>query len=425
MDDLTRTAPLVDPNESAPEVEPRPGMLAIHCGRPLCIPFVAGGAPVGRDALAELGVLDDQMSRAHVSLTRRGFALVLCDAGSRNGTYVRGERIEGDVVVEPGDAIRCGRTLFVVVEDVGPFVRAPVRVVGEEVRGPSSEPALAKARAMAPLGQLLVLGESGSGKEHVARAFHEGAKGPFVGLNCATIAPTLAERLLFGARRGAYTGADADAEGHVRAAEGGTLVLDEIAELEPPVQAKLLRFLETKEYFPVGETRARRASVRVCFATLRDLAGEVRARRFREDLYHRIATPFVELAPLRERPEEIPHLIELEVIRAATRVRPSLAFVEAALSARWPGNVRQLRRTVEAALLAAAAEGRLSLLAADLPREAPAEASEAATVGDGPEPSDDDVRLALSSAGGNVSVAARALGIHRSRLRRWIAKNGR
>jgi transcriptional regulator of acetoin/glycerol metabolism len=425
MVDLTRTAPLADPNESAPEAEPRPGLLAVHSGRALCIPFVAGGAPVGRDALAELGVLDDQMSRAHVAVTQRGGVVLVRDAGSRNGTFVRGERIEGEVAVEADEVVRCGRTLFVVVDDVGPFVRTPVRVVGEEVRGPSSEPALAKARAMAPLGQLLVLGESGSGKEHVARAFHDGAKGAFVALNCATIPPNLAERLLFGARRGAYTGADADAEGHVRAAEGGTLFLDEIAELEPPVQAKLLRFLETKEYFPVGETKARRASVRVCFATLRDLAEEVRARRFREDLYHRIATPLVQLAPLRERPEEIPHLVELEVTRARSQVRPSVGFVEAALTARWPGNVRQLRRTVEAALLAAAAEGRSSLVATDLPREAPADAHAEREAGHTPEPSDDDVRLAMSSAGGNVSVAARALGIHRSRLRRWIAKNGR
>jgi transcriptional regulator of acetoin/glycerol metabolism len=425
MVDLTRTAPLADPNESPPEVEPRPGLLAVHSGRALCIPFVAGGAPVGRDALAELGVLDDQMSRAHVQITQRGGALIVRDAGSRNGTFVRGERLEGEAAVEADDVIRCGRTLFVAVDDVAPFVRSPVRVVGEEVRGPSSEPALAKARAMSPLGQLLVLGESGSGKEHVARAFHEGAKGPCVARNSATIPPNLAERLLFGARRGAYTGADVDAEGHVGAAEGGTLFLDEIAELEPPVQAKLLRFLETKEYFPVGETKARRANVRVCFATLRDLADEVGARRFREDLYHRIATPLVQLAPLRERPEEIPHLIELEVTRAASRVRPSLAFVEAAVCARWPGNVRQLRRTVEAALLAASAEGRTSLVATDLPREAPRATDEAPRSDHSPEPSDEDVRLALSSAGGNVSVAARALGIHRSRLRRWLAKNGR
>jgi transcriptional regulator of acetoin/glycerol metabolism len=106
-------------------------------------------------------------------------------------------------------------------------------------------------------------------------------------------------------------------------------------------------------------------------------------------------------------------------------VRPSLAFVEAAVSARWPGNVRQLRRTVEAALLAAAAEGRSSLVATDLPREAPGDTSAEAVAAGVPDPSDEDVRLALSSAGGNVSVAARALGLHRSRLRRWIAKNGR
>jgi DNA-binding NtrC family response regulator len=251
--------------------------------------------------------------------------------------------------------------------------------VGDEVRSPVLDRVLGKARAMSAMAQLLVTGESGAGKEHVARAFHEGAggKGGFIAINCATISGNLAERLLFGARRGAYTGADSDAEGYVRAAEHGTLFLDEVGELEASVQSKLLRFLETKEYFAVGDTRPRHAHVRMCFATLRDLASEVRARRFREDLYHRIATPLLEVPPLRARREEIPHLVDLEIARANLPVRASTAFLEAALSATWPGNVRQLRRTVAAALLAAHAD-----------------------------PTDDDIRIALSSAGGNVSVAA-------------------
>ncbi|MBK6515752.1 MAG: sigma-54 factor interaction domain-containing protein [Polyangiaceae bacterium] len=162
-----------------------------------------------------------------------------------------------------------------------------------------------------------MLGASGTGKELLARAFHESqGAGPFVAINCATIAPAIAERLLFGAKKGAFTGAEQDAIGHVQAADGGTLFLDEVAELEPGVQAKLLRFLETREFFAVGDVRPRRAEVRVCFATMKDLRSDVASKRFREDLFHRIATPMLELPPLAARRYEIPFLIEP---RAATR----------------------------------------------------------------------------------------------------------
>ncbi|MBN8615790.1 MAG: sigma 54-interacting transcriptional regulator [Deltaproteobacteria bacterium] len=427
MVDLTRTAPVDDHARDERDLAARPGLVAVCSSGPLSVPFPLG-ARVGRDALADLGVLDDQMSRVHVALTQRAGALVLEDQGSRNGTFVRGVRIESATTVEPGDIVRCGRTLFVVSADVTPFVSATVRVVNDEVRSPVLDRVLDKARAMSAMAQLLVTGESGAGKEHVARAFHEGAggKGAFIAINCATISGNLAERLLFGARRGAYTGADSDAEGYVRAAEHGTLFLDEVGELEASVQAKLLRFLETKQYFAVGDTRPRHAHVRMCFATLRDLAGEVRARRFREDLYHRIATPLLEVPPLRARREEIPHLVDLEIARANVPVRASTAFFEAALSATWPGNVRQLRRTVAAALLAAHAEGRTSLVAYDLPADLTRPDDETGTdetTDPTADPTDDDIRIALSSAGGNVSVAARALGIHRSRLRRWITKH--
>ncbi len=430
MVDFTRTAPLDDHVGEDLELEARPGLLAVHSGRAIAVPFPIG-ARVGRDALAELGLLDDQLSRVHLTVAAgpRAKTLLVEDQKSRNGTFVRGLRIETPTAIEAGDVVRCGRTLFLACADVTPFVRATVRVVEGEVRSPTLDRVMVKARAMSAMEQLLVTGESGAGKEHVARAFHDGAgnKGAFVAVNCATIAASLAERLLFGARRGAYTGADSDAEGYVRAAEHGTLFLDEVGELEASVQAKLLRFLETKEYFAVGDTRPKRAHVRVCFATLRDLATEVRARRFREDLFHRIATPALVVPPLRERREEIPHLVELEIACANVPVRASVAFLEAALSAPWPGNVRQLRRSVAAASLAAHAEGRASLLASDVPNDlSPSDESidDAETTSNEADPSDEDIRIALASAAGNVSVASRALGIHRSRLRRWITKHG-
>jgi DNA-binding NtrC family response regulator len=402
-------------------------LVLVHSGRPRSVTLESG--TVGRDHLAELGVVDDQMSRVHFTLSG-GARPNLADAGSRNGTFVNGERLARPTPLAAGAVARAGRSLFVFVEDLAPFEASPIHVAEGEVRGPRLAELLRLARGYSTLAQLLVLGPSGSGKEHVARAFHAGLSpgAPFVALNCATIAPSIAERLLFGAKRGAFTGAERDAEGHVQAAHGGTLFLDELAELDLAVQAKLLRFLETRSYFPVGDTTPRTADVRVCFATLRDLTADVRGRRFREDLYHRVATPALRVPSLRERCYEIPFLIEQRCLGAGADVQPTVSFVEAALLREWPGNVRQLLRTVDASIVSARLSGRASLMAEDLPPEpSPTrtgpDASGAENTSE--EPSDDDIRLALKVSGGNVSVAARALGIHRSRLRRWMEKEGR
>lgn len=423
--DRTRTAP-VSATEEPTSAEARPGLVLVHSGRARSVTLASG--KVGRDRLAELGVIDDQMSRAHFTVSG-GAPPTVQDAESRNGTFVDGERISRPTSLTPGSVVRAGRSLFVCVADVTPFTQHPIHVADGEVRGPRMAELLRLARGYATLDQVLVLGPTGSGKEHVARAFHAGQPegAPFVALNCATIAPAIAERLLFGAKRGAFTGADHDAEGHVRAAQGGTLFLDEVAELDLGVQAKLLRFLETRSYFPVGDTTARTATVRVCFATMRDLASDVRERRFREDLFHRIATPALRLPPLRERRYEIPFFIEEQCRRAGGDVVPTLPFLEAALLREWPGNVRQLLRTVDAAIVSAQLAGRAALTSEDLPAEEQsptlgAEEEDDERASGGEEPSDDDIRLALKVSAGNVSVAARALGIHRSKLRRWIDK---
>lgn len=425
--DRTRTAPVSTSEERSPG-EARPGLVLVHSGRARSVTIAKGN--VGRDRLAELGVMDDQMSRAHFTVSGAA-APAIEDAGSRNGTFLDGERITARAELSPGSVVRAGRSLFVCVTDVSPFGQIPTHVVDGEIRGPQMAELLKLARGYASLEQLLVLGPSGSGKEHVARAFHVGLPegAPFVALNCATIAPSIAERLLFGAKRGAFTGAEQDAEGHVRAAQGGTLFLDEVAELDLAVQAKLLRFLETRSYFPVGDTTARSATVRVCFATMRDLAVDVRERRFREDLFHRISTPALRLPPLCERSYEIPFFIEEQCRRAGGEVTPTLSFVEAALLREWPGNVRQLLRTVDAAVVAARLAGRTTLTAEDLPvdsvKSSPAGSADPGDPDGAEDPSDDDIRLALKVSAGNVSVAARALGIHRSKLRRWIEKEAR
>ncbi|MFP2933893.1 sigma 54-interacting transcriptional regulator, partial [Pyxidicoccus sp. 3LG] len=201
---------------------------------------------------------------------------------------------------------------------------------------------------------VIVTGESGSGKELVARALHTlstRAQRPYVAFNCAAVPRELFEGQLFGYRRGAYTGATTDHPGVIRAAHGGTLFLDEIGELPLEVQPKLLRFLENGEVFPLGEVRPVEVDVRVVAATHRDLAQLVREGRFREDLYYRLQVVPVRVPPLRERREDVVALAR-HFVRQLTpegQEPPQLgADALAALVAHpWPGNVRELRNVLE------------------------------------------------------------------------------
>jgi NtrC-family two-component system response regulator AlgB len=201
---------------------------------------------------------------------------------------------------------------------------------------------------------VLLRGESGTGKSLLAREIHrqsERAGGPFVVVACPTLTEELLASELFGHARGAYTGAVHDRPGRVEAAEGGTLVLDEIGELPPGLQAKLLRFLQDREFERVGETRTRRANVRVIAATNRDLDADVRAGRFREDLLYRLNVVELTLPPLRERPEDVLPLARDFLARFARDAKRTLELspaTEAALVGYpWPGNVRELRNTME------------------------------------------------------------------------------
>ncbi|MGM0574357.1 MAG: sigma 54-interacting transcriptional regulator [Myxococcota bacterium] len=206
---------------------------------------------------------------------------------------------------------------------------------------------------------VLITGESGTGKELVARALHHNgprSSGPFVALNCGAIPPNLVESELFGHVRGAFTGAHRDRRGHFALADGGTLLLDEIGEIAPDVQIRLLRVLETGEVMPVGGTKRVPVDVRIVAATNRDLREEVAEGRFREDLYYRIQTVTLGLPPLRERPEDIPLLVEhfaRQVVeeRGGERARFGPAVMERLKGHAWPGNVRELRNVVEYATL--------------------------------------------------------------------------
>jgi transcriptional regulator with GAF, ATPase, and Fis domain len=229
-----------------------------------------------------------------------------------------------------------------------------------------SDPAMARlyelarrlARSAIPI---LILGETGSGKELAAatiHAFSARASGPFVSVNCAAIPESLAESELFGHARGAFSGAMTAKPGHLEVASGGTVFLDEIGELPPAIQAKLLRVLESGELMRVGETTARMIDLRIVAATNRDLAREVEAGRFRSDLFFRLGSARLELPPLRERPRDLAVLAAGLLRDACKRLgRPPLELSIGAAVALfhhdWPGNIRELRHVIEYAAAAA------------------------------------------------------------------------
>ena len=215
------------------------------------------------------------------------------------------------------------------------------------------------ARASASDVPVLLRGESGTGKSVLARAIHSmspRARQPFVVVNCPTLSEELLASELFGHAKGAFTGAIRDQAGRVETAEGGTLFLDEIGEVSPSLQAKLLRFLEAKEFERVGENKTRHANVRMLAATNRDLEDHVRKGLFREDLLYRLNVIDLRLPPLRERPEDILRLARrflLFFAKAARRHPPQLSQVteRALLSYSWPGNIRELRNAIERAVI--------------------------------------------------------------------------
>ncbi len=387
--------------------------------------MLAGGLELQRASFGGKPLADERISSRHARVSFDGTRWTVEDLESRNGTFVDGERVKGEASFGDPRVVRVGRSLFLPVADVRRFADASVDAKGDAVLGPTTRLAWAEIDRAARFGEVLLLsGESGAGKELAARAFHSlgpRAKGPFIAVNCAAIPQGLAERLLFGARRGAYSGATADAEGYVQAADGGTLFLDEVADLDAQVQAKLLRTLETKEVLPLGASKPRAVDVRVCSAT-RDLRAEVAGGRFREDLYFRIGQPEVRIPPLRERREEIPWLLGRELSGLSVNV----SLVEACLSRPWPGNVRELLSEARRVASRARAAGRGSVGAEDLSPTAGVDfvRGDGSSTAPGATPDPAAIERALEEHKGNVTRAAQALGMHRNQLRRWLARRG-
>ena len=418
---------------------PTPGLVLIYsAGQPtfVVVPFNSRELLIGRSEMAALAE-DQRVSRRHARVSYDGERFWVEDLNSQNRSVVDGVPVPLGLPKEARQILRVGDSIFLLSYDIQSFQGSGLKIQDEKVLGPSLQLLCRYAASASQAGgALYITGESGAGKELLARAFHAGrghGGGPFVAINCSAIPDGMAERLLFGTKRGAFSGADADADGYLQAAHGGTLFLDEVADLSLLVQAKLLRVLETREVLPLGASRPRSIDVRICAASNKPLRAEVGAGRFREDLYFRIGQPEVQLPPLRQRCEEIPWLIALEMKRAPANLKIHTSLVEACLLRPWPGNVRELLAAVRTAAHAAVLAGdskvddrHLGVTAGTaLPTpERLAESSSPDSVAALPheEARRAELETALRHADGNVSRAARSLGVHRNQLCRWLTR---
>jgi len=280
---------------------------------------------------------------------------------------------------------------------------------------------------------VLLLGETGTGKELVARTIHHLSPrrdGPFVAVNCGALPDTLLESELFGYKAGAFTGAKKDKPGRFTLAGGGTIFLDEIGEVSPALQVKLLRVLQERTYEPLGSTRSEQADVRVVTATNRDLAERMQEGAFREDLYYRLNVVRIELPPLRRRKEDIPLLVDQFVTRfnrlRKTDVKGITAEALSLLMAHdWPGNIREVENAIEHAFILCH-EGYIDIR--HLPEELRARGSGAGFVSDIRSAHEilegQAIQTALERTAFNRVAAARMLGIHKTTLYRQMKKLG-
>lgn len=406
---------------------------------------VRGGvARIGNAQGSDLALSDPTVSRVHCELRLRTDTITLRDHGSTNGTFVGGARIR-DADIPMGTLLRVGQTTIRVEASNTPaFVEISERSAFGEVVGQS----LPMRRVYAILERvaqtdttLLVEGETGTGKDVVARSIHEASRrrsGPFVPIDCGAIPENLFESELFGHVRGAFSGAVSDRKGVFEEADGGTLFLDEIGEIPVALQPKLLRAIESRTIRRVGSNVAKPINVRIIAATNRDLAACVNEGRFREDLYYRLAVVVVTLPALRERPEDIPLLAQHFYDRLSPGAGPLPPdFLRSLASRGFPGNVRELKNFIERSV----SLGFVPTHAAGTADVGPASGELA------PRPSLDELvplhlplkearqawterfeevylRAMLQKTGGNVTRAAELAGVSRRFLQRLAARLG-
>jgi two-component system, NtrC family, response regulator AtoC len=328
----------------------------------------SGEVCIGRTSSASIAIDHPAVSRQHARL-RLGPAISITDLDSRNGTYLGGRRLEPgrSELLRPGEVIGIGG-LRLVVYGVPPAREATARPeVPIRSLSPSTvllDPKMLQLYRMATsvaAGNIsvLLIGETGTGKEVLAEAIHLNSPRrtkPLLRLNCAALSETLLESELFGHEKGAFTGATTAKLGLLETAQGGTVFLDEIGEMPPGLQAKLLRVLEDRVVMRVGGLRERPIDARFISATNRNIGAESERNRFRRDLYYRLNGATLQIPPLRERQREIEPLARLFLDKVALEMgRPtphiSPAALDRLLAHRWPGNVRELRNVMERAAL--------------------------------------------------------------------------
>jgi DNA-binding NtrC family response regulator len=394
---------------------------------------------VGTHASADLILRDASASRFHCEVTIAGQEVTVRDLGSLNGTVVDGVRVY-HASVRSGSTVTVGRTQIQVLLG-SEHLEVPLstkdrfgRAVG---RSEAMKRAFATLERAAP-GDVTILleGETGTGKEIVAESIHgesERRDGPFIVVDCGAIPHDLLESELFGHERGAFTGAVSAREGAFEAASGGTLFLDEIGELHPDLQPKLLRALEKREIKRVGSNKVVAVDVRLVAATNRNLRTEVNAKRFRPDLYYRLAVVQVRLPPLRERPEDIPLLVEQiakslgadDTLDGVGALFHKPEFLAELAAHSWPGNVRELRNHLERCLALAAPapfdEAPLPAGAIVVNSRVPLKQAREAWVNAFERRYLEEV---LARCDNNVTAAARAAGVERVHMYRLLWRHG-
>ena len=418
---LSNTAPTLDPDHSSRQ-EARIARHGVVMLFPRQLNRRTPGwqidrpTTVGRGRGPGLQLADERVSRAHAEVLPHSKGLYVQDCDSRHGVFVEGKRVSGGVVAEFGSLVRFGDTLLLVTRDVehhgAPARRLEAMSEGGSVAlaGPDLGRVWDEAARVASLPDpVLVLGESGSGKECIARIVHRVHGGPFVALNVAAIPPSLFEAELFGYERGAFTGATAASAGAFRAAARGVLFLDEIGELSLDLQAKLLRAIDTRQVRPLGASRDFAVETRIVSATSRDLRAACRDGTFRMDLYYRLAGIIVGVPPLHERRDDVILLALSFLSERNAGMFLSADAAEMLALARWEGNVRHLRYALTHAIGRATSEHRREIRIADLPDLSPMHEGHPAL-------NEERIRSAMKAAGGVAAHAAAALGISRTTL---------
>jgi DNA-binding NtrC family response regulator len=387
---------------------------------------------IGRGPECHIRLDHPLVSREHAELQRQGPIYALSDLGSRNGTHLNGERTE-HAVLSDGDVVRVGAYVGVVrararLEEEQPFSELAPGLFGGPTLGLALKTLKTSAATDIPV---VIVGETGTGKELVARAIHHfsARAGRFHALNCSTLPVDLAEAELFGHQRGAYTGAERARTGHLRAADRGTLFLDEVADLPLAIQAKLLRAIEQREVIALGDTDATPIDVRIVVAAHEPLEHYVQRGSFRADLAQRLAGFRFELPPLRSRLEEVPGLFLRFFERHADGQRPKVdeKLLERLCLYGWPGNVREIELFTRKLLGLHANEDVLRREFSDA--LLPMTASRCSALRAGNERSSDRreydlgrLQAALAENEGNLSAAAASIGISRRRAYRVLEK---